>query len=532
VSIGIRRVPGLDKARTVSFDMPARGLNLQVPGLFLDKQFTPAATNVRFYQGEVLNRPGIVTQGGVLDNVPLAGHLHLLPDRTLYTLLATKTTLYYWNTTTLAWTDVTTGTPWTGTDNDPWSFTTYDDDVYMSNGVDKIYTWNDPSGPDVAVVAASEPARYLITYAGRILAAHTTESSVVHADRLRWSAHLDPTVWDSVANPSAGFTETFDWPGPITGLSALAPHAFIHKRDAIIRVTETGLLTPAFAFQKVSEIGAAEGRTIAQIRGHAFFMGTDDVYIFNGSDVEPIGEPIRKELYAVLNREHIRKAFAFLIPEVNEYWLCVPTGGNTWPNTVYRYNWAEKTWARDSFEATAHTSLQSGSNEVIIIDRGANPIPPEDLDDVFDTIDDWITPIDSGLSGADIFIPVIGRSNLQPYTVSDTVITDDGAAVPVVFESADDDFGSSDMYKTINQVELILRDRGAASFTAQVSTDAGITWSSIGTKSGPGVGNNAVYSLRFPCRVNGGIHRMKIETSDVFALIRIVFRVQDRGEVK
>ncbi len=80
--------------QSMKVPLPSRGLKTTMPGLFMDKRYSPGMDNVRMYAGEVLNRPGssyLPSGGQTLDNIPLGGGLLQTTADALYTVLATKT---------------------------------------------------------------------------------------------------------------------------------------------------------------------------------------------------------------------------------------------------------------------------------------------------------------------------------------------------------------------------------------------------------------------------------------------------------
>jgi hypothetical protein len=408
--------------------MPSRGLFTAAPGMFIDPRFSPFVDNLRFYKGEVLNRPGLryfPDPQQRIPGVPTAGHLLVLPDRTYYTMLgtggsnaATRRILYY--DTAGVWTDITGSATFTHTSSDPWAFaSSYSASVgpaanaYFTNGIDALYKWSGSGNIAAVADALAYPARYLVSWSNKLVMAHTVESGSTLAERVRWSDDGDAEVWTPTATNRAGASDRREIPGEITGMQPYGAINYIFKRSGIIAMRDTGQLAPAYIFQTaVDGIGTLCGGSIVNIHGMMYFLGEDDIYAFDGaSRPVGIGTGIRDELFGALNYGRVRQVFAFHHAVFNEYWLFIPTGTSTdgteldaYPNRAYIYNYIAKSWGRADINATAHV-LAKSTGEFLTIDELDFPI------------DSWVTAIDSGFGGSDVYFPVLGQPNtLDGYT--------------------------------------------------------------------------------------------------------------------
>lgn len=406
--------------QTVSIDIPTLGLNTALPGQYIDPRYSPKVDNVRFYQGEIRNRPGIRdypsdTPQSLL-GIPNGGHLFSSLVNVQHPLVSTEAGIYEYDFTVDRWVSRTqTLAAFAGTASDPWVFATVNDSVLATNGIDQIHSWDGtPSSDFINVVDASaHAARYIVAFAGRAVAAYMSESGVV-ADRVRWSSQNDPAAnWDPASFLDAGFADMVDLPGPITGMVPIGGHNYITKERGIIRMTETGLLLPQFVFQTVVDgIGCLEGQSIVQVGGGlTFFLGEENVYQWDGiSRPVPIGTSIRNELFDILNRSRLRQIFAFHHALFNEYWLCIPLGTETnqddlggWPARAYIYNYVERAWGRADLPMSCHVPSRTTGTFLTI-------------DEITFAIDDWVTAIDSGFGGEFLRFPVLG----QPVAIAAT----------------------------------------------------------------------------------------------------------------
>jgi hypothetical protein len=509
-----------------------RGVQFFAPPLLVDPRFSSESIGVLVRGQEVVARPGVTrfpTVAQSLGNVPLSGSLHVRVNNNLHTVVATKTKLWYESAG--AWVDGQHTTAFTGTDGDPFGFATVFGDLYMSNGVDKIWKWRSPTddlgngvGKNIEV-ATSFPSRFLAPFANRLFAAYTIEGGVHVSDRLRWCASGNTAVWDAITNLTAGRLDTVDHPGPITGIYPFNNFLAVLKRDSILRLFETGQLTPSFILQEgCSEAGCIEGRTLVEVDGLLYFLGRNNVYAWDGvaRQPTPIGTSVRTRLFSELNRSELRKAFAFYHELYDEIWFVIPTVAALWPDVAYVYNRIEDAWSRTPFDATCHVYY-----------------PSVVLDDTIDStttdgpIDEDSTPIDATLTGASHFQSLLGRTSNQLFKLDETTTTDVSTAISKDWRSSDSRFLDEDELErlvTVNRVWLTVRLAGQApSVEVSISGDGGEAWASCETKVLPGVG---VFRVPFSAHITLSQARVRITTTGQFALIGYSYEYVERAELR
>ena len=509
--------------------MPTLGLFTALPGLFIDKRYSPEMENLRIYAGEVLNRPGTVflpNPAQTLDNIPIGGMQQKTIAGAVYSVLATKTKWYAFDTGSSLWVDRTGGASFNGTDNDLWDFAVVHGMLVGSNGdnTDKCYEWTDPAGGNIVQLTNAEGARYVDAFADRIFLAHTTEAGATIGDRVRWcgAGPAQHNVWNTATDATAGFVDLVDTPGVITGARPLFGNHYVFKREYIHRITETGLTTPAFSVQTaVDGIGCIEGNTITEIGGQLYFLGRENVYRWDtASRPQPIGTTIRNELFGLLGRDEVRKCIGFHHELFNEYWLIVPDSSATVANRAFIFNYIENSWTKAVFEATAHSSFQVVA---------ASPT----INSLTDPIDSYVTPFDSALSGADVLFPIIGRVDKKPVQIDDTSISDaDGTTPMASFDSADTLFGPAEQHRraTVNRVILTVRGRSNATIKVELSVNGGKAWTNLGTQIT--LSDDSSHRLFYPCRVTGEQGRIRLTTSNPFAYHGHAFELIHRAEAR
>jgi len=127
--------------------------------------------------------------------------------------------------------------------------------------------------------------------------------------------------------------------GEVMGFKQLRNKLFPYKSDSICLVETTGnYLEPIRVTEGiVRNIGLVSIRTVIDIENYHIFLTRDNIYIFDGINLQSIGDNIKNDLFSYMNMDFINTSFAFNIKEANIYVL------NT--ATVQRY--CDKAWIFD-----------------------------------------------------------------------------------------------------------------------------------------------------------------------------------------
>jgi len=240
----------------------------------------------------------------------------------------------------------------TGTDKD---FFSYDyiqkkteDDLWWicTNNIDAIKKYD---GETFENLGGSPPlAKYVIQYKAHLHLLDPTEGGFPKHQDDRWSDTADPENW-STGNAKSTQLIGADW---IKGGAIFKGNTLIIFKDRSIWIGVPSFDTNIFDFDpKQTGVGCASGRTIATLGDELIFQGWDDIYVFNGSDYEPISENIRIEFFRRLLSEELDRCFGVVIEETKEYWLfVVPTNAAVaYPNTAWAFNWELNKWTKHKF---------------------------------------------------------------------------------------------------------------------------------------------------------------------------------------
>ena len=172
--------------------------------------------------------------------------------------------------------------------NDRFRFTQFGNVIIGTNNSDPVQAYTLGTSTLFADLAAAAPVcKYLTVVRDFVVAAFTTETSVVYPSRVRWSDLNDETNWTSGSTSQADYQDIPDG-GQIVGIRG-GEFGLVFMEKAIHRMTYVG--TPfIFQFDNISRgKGCIAAGSIAQVQGVSFFLSDDGFYMCDGQNVTPIG---------------------------------------------------------------------------------------------------------------------------------------------------------------------------------------------------------------------------------------------------
>lgn len=477
---------------------PRGGLNLGLPADLITDIQLAAAENVFFQDGLIKTRPGYVLFG---TNLPLSGSLvqvdqfkdfdettwlFALTDKNIYRGTSISADWEIWpgpNDGDTAYGEETYGEglyggagaglygsglygaglygqsqQFSGSDSDFWSFD-FVQDVTQSqpwwvatNNVDPVIVFKGGSNTSweelLSTIGGTRfRARFLVEFKSHLLFFDTNEGGSRLPQRVRWSNTANPDNIDTGNASSIDLTGT-DW---ITGAIKFRGDLLcILKEDSIWICWATGD-SDIFDFsRKIDGQGCSAPRTIKVINGNVVFLGREDVYLFDGVALNPLGvnpdDPqstkVRRELVEQLNFSEIARAFSLVREQEKEYWTFIPTNG-TYPDTAFVFNYALNSWSRYLFtnnNITGHGVFQATS-----------AVTYDDLVGSFDA-QTWRFGDRSLGAGSPGLLLGDNEGNVFEYS---TLITDeDGSVMNKQFETKDFNFTQMGLTMRVNRMDV------------------------------------------------------------------------------
>ena len=382
---------------------------------------------------------------------------------------------------------VITGPGFTGTATDLFVWDILNYKLCFSQGVDKLFIW-DGISPNYSQVATAPPCSVIAEVGNHLLVVDPANPQTY-----LWSGIADPTDWTSFSSGSNNLVNNL---GPIRNILKLGQYGSGLHEQGIVQIIPTGIGLSPFAFIPI--INATQG-TIAKFSldhyddqgvEYAVYLGLDNVYVFNGSSVTPIGDaPMqgsRKRVGArsriladVKSGGNVDVIYGFITYSVNGiacrcYWLVIPNV------SVWVYNFDEGNWVVLTYTGTISTVGVFYAAAGITISELVGTIQAQS----------WTPDTLDGNNPFPGFL--IGFNNGVGGYVDFTQPSEQAASIT----SGKLIFGDRRHKHTIKWFRLAIFDRGATTYSITLTNEIGVTQTQSFTL-GTGSGDVLTYVLPF-----------------------------------
>lgn len=436
------------------------GIDISKPAEYITDESARNSENFEISRGVLTKRIGTVKLGGVVGgtNKEIVGGREFNREDVNYNVRVSREKVERFNNTTEQWVDIT-GTDLTGTTTDLIStavpLLSGKPIICIANGKDEIRKW-DATG-NVALLGGTPPlARFIQEYKSFLVCANIA-GGVDVGQRVQWSDFANPEEWSTGNSGDVDLVEDGE---SITGLNLFGNYLCVHKERSIyLGYLVSG--TAVFQFDRKSTgVGTIANGSIQNLpSGEQIFLAKDGLYIFNGVTCKTLSAAINEEIRDSINAEYAKKAWSVLVRSKKEVWIGIPLGGDTYGQTVYKYNYETGVVMKDT---------RSYANAAWIGQSSAGL----SWDEMTGTWDEQTGRWDgAGLAkGSD----VVNISTVDGYTyaVSETVKDDDGVAVSAQWVTKDYQ-ASQQQISRFNKLELWAK---GSSVRVEYSVDHGDTW--------------------------------------------------------
>lgn len=455
----------------LNLPLPSKGLTVDRPAEYVDQRAAVNIKNVEFNRAIFRKRVGTTTLGTTLgERVQRYFELQVGSSTRLFRIGLTKVEVL--NKATNTWASVTSSVL-TGAVADQVSYAfpllSGAKIAVFSNGLDAIRKCS-ISGNDAALGGSPPKARYLQAFGPYLVLAYIIDGGNNYYSRVQWSDTGLPETW---SGGNAGSTDLIEDPEDITGLGLFGNMLTVHKTSSIY-VGQLVSTSGVFRFdRKATGVGACSGATIQNLpSGEQIFLANDGIHLFNGITAPLIESPIQDEMREEMNPAYLYKAQSVFVSELDEYWVCVPTGSDTEPQTIYKYNWRTKQIYKDYRANLTALGLFINTLEATWAD--------------FDNAWDSETSLWNSVSNLSLSpVVAIGDSSGNSTRRSTTSNNDAGAAIETVWDTKDftaEDYGIPDIDRIMRWKGLEVWAKGD-SMRVYYSTDGGGVWTLATTLS-------------------------------------------------
>lgn len=255
-----------------------------------------------------------------------------------------------------AWTDIGRAAAYTGGVDTRWSITQFGDATLCANRADVIQR---STGSAFADVATAPKAEILFTVGAFVMALNTNDGSE-KPDGWHCSAAFDDTSWTPNLATQATSGRLVATAGRLTAGMRLGEYAIAYKAKSIYLGQYVGAPTVWNWIQVPGgEAGCVGKEAICDIGGAHFFVGDDNLWIFDGTRPVPVAEGyVRQFFYNNSSPAYRYKTICVFDRQNNRVWVFYPSLGATTPDSALVYHVTAKKWG------VANRSIEAALNYV------------------------------------------------------------------------------------------------------------------------------------------------------------------------
>src|SRR5215467_1577104 len=186
-------------------------------------------------------------------------------------------------------------------------------------------------------------SRAVAAFQNRLMHLNRTEAGVAKPRMVRWS---DNGLPETYSGGESGFLTLFQGADHGVAFAPLGNYMVAYRERSIHLLSYVG--SPFYISQRqvINGVGLLAPRAVLNLDLRHVFLGNDNVYIFNGVDIEAIGTEIRDDLFATMDAANSPRSLIIFSEPRNEMALIVPSTSNDGiPDTWYFYNFTTGTWS-------------------------------------------------------------------------------------------------------------------------------------------------------------------------------------------
>ena len=263
-------------------------------------------------------------------------------DGTRRTFAGTETKQY--EIVSGVWTDRSRAGNYANGPEGRWSYAQFGDASLCSNGIEPIQ--RSASGA-FADIATAPKAKIIFTVGAFVMALHTNDATYgVSQDRWWCSASFDDTSWTPSVATLATTGRLVSTPGPIVAGGRLGEYAVAYKSKSI----HIGQFVGAPAVWDWLQVPGGEAGCVGQdawcdVGGAHFFVGNENIYIFDGSRPVAIGTgEVRQWFFSNSHPKYRYKTQCVFDRQNNAVWTFYCSNSSTTPDKGLVYHLATKRW--------------------------------------------------------------------------------------------------------------------------------------------------------------------------------------------
>lgn len=151
-------------------------------------------------------------------------------------------------------------------------------------------------------------------------------------------------------------------PGAITAVKRLGSQVAIYKKNAIHLGTYVGA-PEVWNFQQVpGDAGTHSQEAVVSVGSAHYFIGTDDIYVYDGSRPQSIANGVREWFFSELNKKFAYRIIGLHDVQTATVWWWYPRGSSETPSAALIYNYKAGTWGHVTSSISA--ALQAVTSQI------------------------------------------------------------------------------------------------------------------------------------------------------------------------
>lgn len=353
-----------------------------------------------------------------------------------------------------SWTEITSATPYTITDEERIRVLPFNDRLFFVTGKHQIYEINFTANT-YAYLGNSDKYKYITGFFNRVVGAYKYDASTPNPTLVAWSGDINFTQWNPATDISAGNTPLLEGAGdfadPITGLFGFASVMLILRERSLWTASKRPVASSPFSFQAAfPSVGCDCPNTATQKRNGIIWYDyrSNQVYDYTlGGAPQAVGDAVKNELKSkVGNKETPQGTYN---PITNEYILTIP-GSTTATAFAYILNLSNGAWTERTLD---------NCQGIYPLDGQANSLSINDLTGTINALSGTIDSLSNVVASPPNVFYAMRNGTILQESASDT---DNGVTLSSILESKT--FFNPDRKLSVSRLRFTYRVHRAGTF--------------------------------------------------------------------
>ena len=242
------------------------------------------------------------------------------------------------------WTDVSRASPYTGGPDTRWSFAQFGNTTIAANRSNVIQSSTSGDFADIA----GAPSAEVVFSVGSFVMALNVNDGAEKENGWHCCAAFDASDWTESTVTQSASGQLVSSPGQLTAGLRLGEYAIAYKARSIYLGQYVG--PPAvwdWTLVAGGEAGCVGKDAVCDIDGSHFFVGPDNLWLFNGTRPQPFGDKqLRQWFFNNADGTNLYKTQCIYDRQQNRLWIFYPSAGSDVLDSALVYHLKNGQWGR------------------------------------------------------------------------------------------------------------------------------------------------------------------------------------------